>query len=136
MAIVFNCASDWTYDLFTEDVKIYGIEDKTNGEDYHSYFISYVKRAADRFLNEWKAQHNGHLYDHGWVGDAFAERIRDWFSDFYKDTYNQRPHLPMWFYVHPLGLPMSEDTARTFCANPIGDAADEARFRRERMPLW
>ena len=127
---------DWTYDKYLEDVKLYGIEDKSNGEDYNSYFISRIKKAANKFLEDWKAKHDGKLYDHGWVGDAFAATLTDWFSDFYKDTYNQRPHLPTWFYVHPLGLPMQEDTIRTFCASPIENAAEEARFRRESMPLW
>lgn len=127
---------DWTYDKYLEAIKIYGIEDNTNGEDYTAYFVSYMKRAAKKFLEKWKKEHNGKLYDHGYVGDAFKETLMDWFSDFYKDTFNQRPHLPWWFYIHPLGLPMSEDTARMFCADPMEDAADEARFRRNSMPIW
>lgn len=136
MAIMINCGRDWTYDLYLQDVKVYGMEDKSNGEDYNAYFVAYLKRAAARFLEEWKKQHDGKLYDHGYVGDAFANKIREWFSDFYKDTYRQRPHLPMWFYVHPLGLPMSEDTARLFCANPVDEAATEANHARQSLPLW
>lgn len=136
MAIMINCGRDWTYDLYLQDVKVYGMEDKSNGEDYNAYFVAYIKRAADRFLAKWKEQHDGKLYDciYGWVGDAFARSITDWFSDFYKDTYRQRPHLPMWFYVQPLGLPMSEDTARMFCANPVDEAAIEANHTRQSMP--
>lgn len=134
MAIMIDFTQDWTYDLYLEDTKVYGAEDKSNGEDYNAYFIGYVKRAADRFLAKWKEQHDGKLYDREWVGDAFAKSIREWFSDFYKDTYRQRPHLPMWFYVHPLGLPMQEDTIRGFCAHPIEDAATEARHTRVSMP--
>lgn len=133
MAIMINCAQDWTYDLYIQDVKAYGMEDKSNGQNYNAYFVSYLKRAADRFLNEWKKQHDGKFYDHGYVGDAFASRIREWFSDFYKDTYNQRPHLPMWFYVHPLGLPMQEDAARMFCAKPVESAARDALAVRENL---
>lgn len=119
---------DWTYDLYIEDVKKYGIDD--NGESYTSYFISDVKRTAEKFVSKWKSEHDNKLYDHGWVGDAFAENLLDWFSDFYKEAYNQRPHLPIWYYVHPLGLPMSEDTIRTFCANPIEEAVEEAKRMR------
>ena len=122
---------DWTYDRYLEAVKMYGIEDKSNGEDYTQYFISFIKRAASKFLENWKKEHNDKLYDHGYVGDAFAATLMDWFSDFYKDTFNQRPHLPIWFYINPLGLPMMEDTARSFCASPKEDAAEEAKFRRE-----
>jgi hypothetical protein len=131
MAIMINCAQDWTYDLYVRDVKTYGAEDKSNGENYNAYFVAYMKRAAARFLANWKEQHDGKLYDLEYVGDAFARSIREWFSDFYKDTYRQRPHLPMWFYVHPLGLPMQEDTARMFCAKPVDRAIQEARTVRE-----
>lgn len=134
MAIVINCGRDWTYDLYLEDLKVYGTEDKSNGEDYHEYFTAFLKRASVRFLDRWKSEHDGKLYDGGYVGDAFADRIREWFSDFYKETYNQRPHLPMWFYVHPLGLPMQDDTARMFCADPVSDAATEANHTRQSLP--
>ena len=133
MAIVINCAQDWTYDLYVQDIKTYGAEDKSNGEDYNAYFIGYLKRAAARFLAKWKEQHDGKLYDLEYVGDAFARSIREWFSDLYKDTYRQRPHLPIWFYVHPLGLPMQEDTARLFCAKPVDLAVQDARAARERI---
>lgn len=133
MEIMINCAQDWTYDLYVRDLNAYGPEERDAQEDYNAYFIGFIKRAADRFLGEWKKQHDGKLYDHGYVGDAFADHIREWFSDFYKDTYRQRPHLPMWFYVHPLGLPMQEDTARTFCANPVERAAEEAIRARENL---
>ena len=136
MAIMYNCGRDWTYDLYAEDVKIYGTEDVESGENYVGYFISTIKSRAAKFLEEWKANHGGKLYDHGYVDDAFAESVSDYFSDFYKDAYNQRPHLPMWFYIHPLGLPMQEDTARMFCANPIEDAIEGARDARRDMVLY
>ena len=130
MAILINCAKDWTYDLYLEDSRKFGPE--SNGDEYNAYFMGYMKRAAARFLAKWKEQHDGKLYDRGYVGDAFAESIREWFSDFYKDAYRQRPHLPMWFYVHPLGLPMQEDTARMFCAHPVEEAVRAAKEARER----
>ena len=121
---------DWTFDLYLEDLKKYGMEDVNARDNYNAYFVSYIKREANKFLEQWKKEHDGKLYDHGYVGDAFAKTFRDWFSDFYKDTYNQRPHLPNWFYIHPLGLPMQEDTARLFCANPLEEAAEEAKRTR------
>ena len=56
-----------------------------------------------------------------------------WFSDYYKDTYGQRPHLAIWYYIHMLGLPMSEDTGRTFCASPIEDACANASWVRNQL---
>ena len=131
MAIMINCARDWTYDLYLEDIKAYGEGDASYGDDYREYFAGYVKRAAEKFMKKWKEEHDGKLYDHGYVGDAFAADLYEWFSDFYKDAYSQRPHLPVWFYVHPLGLPMEEDVSRTFCAHPMEEAANNARATRQ-----
>ena len=132
MAIMFNCAQDWTYDLYLEDCKKYSADTEDTSQ-FRAYFMGYVKRSVQRFLVKWNGAHDGHLYasGYGWAGDEFASEISDWsFSDFYKEAYGQRPHLPMWYYVHPLGLPMLEDTARMFCADPIQDAADAAREAR------
>ena len=135
MAIVVNCAQDWTYDQYLQDVKVYGADFEDSG-DYNGYFIGYMKRSVQRFLDKWNRAHDGKLYasGYGYAGDKFASDM-DWFSDFYKEAYGQRPHLPMWFYIYPLGLPMQEDTARMFCADPIGNAATEARHSRESMPI-
>lgn len=123
---------DWTYDEFLADVAQYG-KDEDDPSNYRAYFIGYLKRSVERFLAKWNRAHDGKLYakGYGWAGDEFADGWLDGFSDFYKEAYGQRPHLPNWFYIHPLGLPMSEDTARRFCASPIMDAADEAKWRRE-----
>lgn len=118
---------DWTFDIYVEDVNKYGEENIDNIGNYNAYFIAHLKNSAKMFLIEWKEQHDGRLFDGIYVGDAFAARISDWFSDFYKDTYGQRPHLPMWYYIHLLGLPMQEDVSRTFCSSPIEDAIEMAK---------
>lgn len=128
MAQIFNFAQDWTFDQYVDGVKKYGPEEN-NTDDFTAYFIGYMKRSVARFLDKWNRNHNGCLYarGYGWAGDEFADTIREWFSDFYKEAFGQRPHLPMWYYVHPLGLPMQEDAARSFCASPIDEACEEAR---------
>ena len=137
MAIMINCAQDWTYDFFIEDSKLYkatpikGVHCRKDASDREQFMV-WLKNAARDFTAEWKQDHKG-FYDRydGWIGDAFAQTLcRGIFSDVYKDTYGQRPHLPIWFYVHLLGMPMQEDTARTFCASPVEDAMEEAEFRR------
>ena len=135
MATVYNFAQDWTFDQYIEDVKKYGADVEDTDQGYNAYFIGFVKRSVARFLDKWNRAHDGKLYarGYGYAGDAFAEGLLEWFSDFYKEAYGQRPHLPIWFYVHPLGLPMQEDTAREFCANPVADAIEEAKFCRERL---
>ena len=134
MAIVINFAHDWTYDKYVADVKAYGV-DENDADNYNAYFIGYMKRSVARFLEKWNRDHDGCLYakGYGYAGDGFAATLQDWFSDFYKEAYGQRPHLPMWFYVHPLGLPMQEDTVRAFCASPIEEACGEARAARARF---
>lgn len=133
MAIVFNCAQDWTYDLYLQDVKQYGA-DCEDSSNYKAYFIGYLKRSVQRFLDKWNRAHDGKLYapGYGWAGDEFASGM-DWFSDFYKDAYGQRPHLPMWYYIHPLGLPMREDSARCFCADPEQEVVEQAWATRQRL---
>lgn len=133
MAIIINCAQDWTYDQYISDVEKYGA-DGESASNYNAYFIGYMKRSVARFLDKWNRKHNGCLYakGYGYVGDEFAATLYDGgFSDFYKDAYGQRPHLPLWFYIHPLGLPMREDTSRMFCASPIEDAVENAKETRE-----
>ena len=123
---------DWTFDLFMEDARQYTAEEPDNASDYRQYFMGWFKRAAKRFEVEWSKTHE-HQYDRrdGYIGDAFGRTLTDWFSDFYKDAYGQRPHLPVWFYVHAVGFPQSADTARTFCASPMEDAERAAKEVRE-----
>ena len=131
MAMMMNCGLDWTYDMYLDDVKKYSIEDK-NSHNYNAYFTAVLKESVEKYVSDWKATHNGHLYDlyDGYVGDGFVRDNADWFSDFYKETYGQRPHLNMWFYVHPLNMPHGDDTARLFCATPIEDAVEAAKNAR------
>ena len=128
-------AMDWTYDLFVEDAELYkatpikGVNCPADA-DWRQRFMTWFKNCARDFLEAWDAP----LYDRrrGWVGDAFARELGDMcFSDYYKDAYGQRPHLPDWFYVQAVGLPMSEDVARCFCSDPVGDAVMNAKSTRE-----
>lgn len=134
MAFMVNCAVDWTFDLFVEDANLYkatprkGVYCSKDASDREQFMV-WLKGAVRDFKAEW-AEECQFQYDkyYGWIGDVFARRLWEiGFSDYYKDTYGQRPHLATWFYVQALGLPMSEDTARTFCATPVEDAIGRAR---------
>lgn len=131
---------DWTFDLFMEDSKLYkatamkGVHCRSNASARESFMVWFKNQARD-FKTEWEKTHKG-LYDSydGYIGDCFASELDDMcFSDFYKDTYNQRPHLPRWFYVQALGLPMQEDTARLFCASPVENAIEDAKAYRNQI---
>lgn len=134
-------ATDWTFDFFKQDSELYkattrkGVYPRSDAS-YREYFMVTLKGYVRDFVEKWDQEHEGRKYDHydGWIGDAFARQSMfhdGFFSDFYKDAYGQRPHLSTWFYIHLLGLPMSEDTARTFCANPIDDAVENAKYTRK-----
>ena len=133
-------ATDWTFDWFVNDAETYkatpikGVYCRRDAEP-REQFMTWLKGAVRDFTEEWKKAHDGRLYDRydGYIGDAFAKKLCNefLFSDWYKDTYNQRPHLPTWYYVHVLGLPQGTDMFRTFCASPIEDAASAAREARE-----
>ena len=124
---MINCAMDWTYDLFMEDVNAYG-ENPVDKDNDRECFIGWFKRFARRFKDEWMAEHNGNIYG---VGDAFQdELVESGFSDYYKDAYGQRPHLPYWYYVEAIHFPQFNPF---FCSNPIKDALESAKYTRERI---
>jgi len=128
-------ATDWTYDIFMSDAEKYkatpqkGVHPSRNASD-RERFMTWFKNCARDFIEEWMKSHNS-LYDHGWIGDAFMKDFPEGFSDYYKDVYGQRPHLSTWFYLRATGLPSSEDTARLFCADPVGVATRLAKMNRE-----
>lgn len=141
MAHMFVGGQDWTYDMFKEDADKYkatackGVYPRKDA-DYREYFMVTFKGYIRDFVAKWDKTHNGRRYDdyEGWIGDAFAREDmfhNDYFSDFYKDAYGQRPHLSLWYYIHLMGLPMLEDTGRTFCASPVENAVDNAKWTRE-----
>lgn len=140
MAQVFNCGFDFTYDMFVEDANKYtatpikGVHCRANA-DAREKFMRHLKNLVRDYKDDWMQEHDNHMYDRydGWIGDGFASRVLmdGFFSDYYKDTYGQRPHLPVWFYITVLGLPADEDVARTFCARPVEDAVERAKAVRE-----
>lgn len=146
MAIMINCATDWTFDLFMEDVELYkatpikGVHCRKNASAREK-FIVWFKNYARDFKADFQSKNGGKIiaencsYTAGlvYVGDFFIKDIYEnsCFSDFYKDVYGQRPHLPMWYYIHAIGLSTCEDTFRTFCSHPIEDAIWIAKQTRE-----
>ena len=134
MAHMICCATDFTYDLFVEDMEKYtatpikGVHCRADADE-RERFARHLKNMVRDYRAEWSEISKG-LYsnEYGWIGDRFAERL--WhsnFSDMYKDVYGQRPHLDTWYYVHALGLPTIQDIPRTFCATPVEDAVARAK---------
>lgn len=140
MAHMISMAQDWTYDLFMQDAELYkatprkGVYCRSNASD-REQFMTWFKGVARDFKATWDITHDGHAYDRwsGYMGDAFIDEhiCTLGFSDYYKDTYGQRPHLPWWFYLQAVEFPSEEDTARTFCADPVRDRIEDAKENRE-----
>lgn len=125
---------DWTFDLFMEDAKLYsatpmkGVYCRKNASERERFMV-WLKNAARDFTENWKKEHDGKLYDRcdGYVGDGFARELcKMGFSDYYKDTYGQRPHLSGWFYIQALKLPIGRMQSAYF-----EDAIEEAKINRE-----
>ena len=140
MAIMINCATDWTLDLAWNDADSVsalplrrGVRSAKNLTEDQK-FMQWLKTSAKFFAEDWEAEHDGHQYDRydGWVGDAWLNYISDCLSDWYKDTYNQRPHFRWEFFAMMCGLPTNADTVirwdryDEFCR-------DRARENREAM---
>ena len=148
MAIMINCATDWTFDLFCADCEQYkatpikGVHVSRNASDREK-FIVWLKNMVRDFRADFRAENDGkdialnYSYSAGlvYVGDFFKRELwESGFSDYYKDVYGQRPHLDTWYYIYMLGLSTCEDTFRTFCAHPIENAIENAQ--RERNREW
>lgn len=138
--MMINCAMDYTYDLFVDDAKAYkatpikGVYPNSQ-VSARERFMVYLKNTIRDFKND-NPVYLVKSYDSsmGYIGDAFAMMLDDInFSDMYKDAYGQRPHLDSWFYIHALDLPMSEDIARVFCAEPMKEAIMDAVENRLKL---
>ena len=141
MAIMINCAQDFTFDLFMEDASLYnqtpfkGVYPNPNSSDRKKFMVWFKNLARD-FRNEWKAEYGdvGYVTGVGFIGDAFEYVLNEsCFSDYYKDVYGQRPHLERWYYIQAIGMHHEEDVGRTFCSHPVEDAIKSARYVRSVM---
>ena len=138
MAIMMNCAVDWTLDIAWADADsvnalpmrrgVHSASNLTEGQK----FMQWLKTNAKFFREDWRKKY-GYDYDRyaGYVGDAWINSL-DCISDWYKDVYNQRPHFRYEFFAMMCGLPTDADTVirwdryDEFCR-------DEAKRHREEL---
>lgn len=119
---------DWSYDKFymacqkTKALpKVKGVHPSSNASA-EECFIAYLKRdfalyKADIELN----------YDCRFVSleEIFRRFANEWlFSDFYKDTFNQRPHLDASFYLYAMGY--ENVGGLRFCMPPFSQDVEDA----------
>lgn len=139
MATIFNCAVDWTLDIAWADADsvkplplrrgVYSPKNYTEGQK----FMQWLKTDAKFFAEDWMKLHDNKKYSCGtWVGDAWLNHISDCISDYYKDTYNQRPHFMYEFFAMMCGLPTSADTIIRW-DNFDEDCRESAKRHREQL---
>lgn len=133
MAIMINCATDWTLDLFAEDMASVnalplrkGVRSAKSLTDRQK-FCQWLKTQAKFFVEDYADESGMYVrgtYDE--MGDAFANYISDsCFSDWYKDEYNQRPHFSRKFVAMLCGLPVMNEVG--FCGSGYRDLLREAK---------
>ncbi len=147
MAIMINCATDWSFDKFLADCKEYdalpikGVRrPKASAEEA---FIASVKLHIKEFIEANRERFSTPIgtLDKRPLNEAL-KRFLDrelYFSDWYKDTYNQRPHLDVDLYLWALGFEETVDSLpwvglsfRTM-DGIVEDYADHAKRTRERL---
>ena len=146
MAIMFNCATDWSFDLALADARkatalpmAHGVYRSVESEG--EALFTYLKTSARKFAEEFKSRNDGHTYSpvEGYVGDAWINSgALDLVSDWYKDSYNQRPHFEKRVFAMLCGLSTSVDTIyswghRNGIEGYLESLAETAKAVREAM---
>lgn len=119
MAVMICGAIDWSLDIAWADadsVKAlpleHGVYSKNMSDERK--FMQWLKTDARFFEERWLKEHDGCGYDKydGWVGDAWLKHLTRecCLSDYYKDTYGQRPHFDYEFFAMMCGLPTRGET--------------------------
>lgn len=94
MAMMINCATDWTFDLALADARKASVlplprgvrrPQESEGVQFFTHLKTMVKLACD---------------EHPTWNDAWWDEYIDWgfVSDVYKDIYGQRPHFSDWYW--------------------------------------
>lgn len=117
MAVMISCASDWSFDLFVADCNNYkalpikGVYCR-QGASANEVFIATLKLICNEFIADnikrftYVNERNGYTHvdyeEMGkWLWSYLCHEVN--ISDWYKDVYNQRPHLDKDLYLWALG---------------------------------
>ena len=104
MATMISFATDWTFDRFMADCQTFkglpirGVHCR-KGASAEEVFVANIKLIC----REWLEKNSERYYN---TADALWYYLLNevYFSDWYKDTYNQRPHLDGDLYLWALGF--------------------------------
>lgn len=137
MAIMINCATDWTMDEFAEDCKKYsalaikGVHCRKDASS-REIFVRSLKRDFKKFLEEEGDSFSPYTH----IDEKFRYFADKWlFSDYYKDVYGQRPHCPAEMYVVALGF--KSDKIRFCMPSAEADLEDYIKSaKRVKEQMW
>ena len=114
---MFNCANDWSFDQFVTDCNSYkalpikGVYCRRGASD-NEVFIATLKLICNEwiadntqrftYVNECNRHSHVDYEEMGeWLWSYLCQKV--YISDWYKDIYNQRPHLDKDLYLWALG---------------------------------
>lgn len=131
MAIMINCAMDWSFDRFADAMEsvnalpmAHGVRPSANLSDEQRFCV-YVKTAL-KFAD---------FSDYRYIDETIKEVLHEMnFSDWYKDTFNQRPHFD-WCLVGALCdiYGTSYNIWHFSHKDPVKERKEYARETRERL---
>lgn len=134
MATMINCANDWSFDIFADAMDsvdalpmAHGVRPSANLSDEQRFCV-YVKTAM-KFAD---------FSDYRYIDETIKEVLCDMnFSDWYKDTFNQRPHFD-WCLVGALcGIYGTSYNIWHFShKDPVEERREYARESREALEAW
>lgn len=116
---------DWSFDKFfkacqsTKALPIKGVHPSRNASD-EECFVAYLKRDFADYLADFAIK-----YSYRNLEEVFKCYCRETcFSDWYKDTFDQRPHLDSSFYLYAMGY--KEVGGIRFCMSPFSEEVEDA----------
>ena len=125
MAFMYNCATDWTFDIALEDAKkatalpmLRGVNRRCEND---GVWLFTILKTAVKFAPKTNSPWD----------DSWQELIDwSWVSDVYKDIYGQRPHFSDWYWRGLLGVyqPIIDFKPEAVI---MQEKADAARYNRE-----
>lgn len=132
MAIMFDCAIDWTFDLAYADAKkakpyamphgVRASKNESEGVKLFRYLKTIVKFENERLLNEGYRP-----YDNPWRMSVDWDFVSDW----YKDVYGQRPHFNMDYWCELLAdVGAWTNVGMHFCCDLVADRIAMAKYNR------
>ena len=130
MAMMINCATDWTFDIFAADMEavkalplpkgVRPAKNLTEGQKFAQYVKTYFKFAD--------------FGEHRCVDYNMSQLLRDMnFSDWYKDVYGQRPHFDAYLVGALCGVHGAKYGIASFCSHPVDNAKRHSAWVREQL---